>query len=429
MTDKLNTFFDVALPEWQVIGIIMQEPRLRGKTSFLTGKDFIDYEAGAIFDAIIDLADAGKPVSDLAFLIPELKAMGKLTGETARAVRRAAEHAITSNLIFYAEQIRNSAALRELVIVGGQLSQDATAAGADPNDVRQRHEARLSAIGYGTDVAQVKSAGEVADEVLSDLRSPQPRRCIYTGLSSVDSAIGGWHAGELIVLAARPGCGKTAFALQVATHNAHAERGVFFVTLEMKDRELIKRVLSSESGVDGRLLRTRTTNDSDMQLLEAAANELRATPFHLFDPARVTTKQIRGAAKHQAAKSGLSLLVVDYIGLVRPDDPKKPRHEQVAAVTADLKSLAKELAIPVLALCQLNREADGQVPALSMLRESGAIEQDADLVLFLHRDQNDLGNVLFIVAKHRHGDTGQLKLGWDGPTTRFIDPNEFRDFK
>ena len=114
-------------------------------------------------------------------------------------------------------------------------------------------------------------------------------------------------------------------------------------------------------------------------------------------------------------------MVVDYLGLVRPADPKRPRHEQMGQVSADLKALAKELELPVLALCQVNREADGTEPRLSHLRDSGSIEQDADVVLFIHRDETDKDAAKLIVAKHRHGDTGAVRLAWDAPRTRFAD--------
>lgn len=258
----------------------------------------------------------------------------------------------------------------------------------------------------------------MAADVVADLATGTCDRPTMSGFEALDSSAGGWMSGELVILAARPGVGKTTFAMQVAAHNAARERRVLFVSLEMRDRELVARMLSGDPGVDSRRLRAGRLGTADIDKLRAAADDIRDLPVRVWAPPSATLARIRGVAKREVAFGGLSLLVVDYIGLIRPaaGDTKRPRFEQVGEVSAGLKSLAKELDVPVLALCQLNREADGTEPRLSNLRDSGSIEQDADVVLFLHRETTA---TKLIVAKHRHGETGSVALRFDGSTTRF----------
>ena len=235
--------------------------------------------------------------------------------------------------------------------------------------------------------------------------------------------------GELGILAARPAMGKTALAMQKALHNARQGRRVLFVSLEMRNRELARRLLCQEAELDSRLLRGRRVDAAARARLQAAHEELAGLPIRLWDPASATLAEIRGVARHMRATGGLYLLIVDYLGLIKPsaDSKRLQRHEQVQQTSAGLKELAKELCIPVLALCQLNREADGEEPRLSHLRESGAIEQDADMVLLLHhpeREQSKSGNqkkriAYLIIGKHRHGETGRIKLQWHPSETRF----------
>jgi replicative DNA helicase len=216
--------------------------------------------------------------------------------------------------------------------------------------------------------------------------------------------------------------GKTSFALQVALHQASKGRPTTFVSLEMTGRELASRHIVTRTGIETRRLRSGELQLLDLQEIDQVASDAAKLAMRIWSPHQATVAQIRGVAKRDAATAGLSLLVVDYIGLVRPTDPRRPRHEQVSMVSAALKSVAKELQIPVLALCQLNRESDKTKraePKLSHLRESGSIEQDADIVLLLHRRDNHDGQTKLIIAKHRHADTGALMLTWDAVRTSF----------
>lgn len=180
----------------------------------------------------------------------------------------------------------------------------------------------------------------------------------------------------------------------------------------MTEIEVVKRVLCGRSRVDSRRLRSGNYNEDHIRAIEDEVNNVAGLPIAVWAPHSATLSQIRAMAKQAKVTGGLSLLIIDYIGLIRPDDHRLPRHEQVARISRGLKGLAKELQIPILTLCQLGREAESDPPKLSHLRDSGAIEQDADIVLLLHRIRGQ-SDAQLIIAKHRHGEVGQLPLKWN----------------
>jgi replicative DNA helicase len=256
---------------------------------------------------------------------------------------------------------------------------------------------------------------------------------IPTGISSFDADMGGLFPGELTILAARPGVGKTSFALQVAAHNAESGRLVYFASLEMSAAELSIRLACGESGVSNRLVRIGKFGADDSQRLSEALRKQAKVALEIHDRSALTVASIRREIRKRK-KRGLALAIVDYLQLVTPDDRRLPREQQVARMVRQLKETAREYEIPILCLCQLNRQADGdETPRLSHLRESGAIEQDADVVLFLSKHEPKGGethNAILIVAKNRNGETGPLRLDWDGGRTRFSVPghSEFAEY-
>ena len=200
---------------------------------------------------------------------------------------------------------------------------------------------------------------------MNELNTPTTRRPVFTGIERFDRVAGGLLPGELEIIAARPGNGKTSLAMQIGNRLARLDRPVLFVSLEMRAAELVGRLLCGSTGIDSRHLRR---GQVDPAKFADEIADMAGTPLTIFDPPAATMQRIRAVAKMQKAATGLELLIVDYIGLVQPRDRKIPRHEQVAEITGGLKQLAKELDTPVIALCQLNREADGADPKLSHLR-------------------------------------------------------------
>lgn len=246
-------------------------------------------------------------------------------------------------------------------------------------------------------------------------------RGLETGFAKLDENINGMRGGQLIVIAARPGVGKSAFVGNISTNLVERGDGVLFVSLEMSQTDVIYRLVARISGL--RLWQIRSPEIQYHKPILEAMTYMDRWPLYLDDTVPQTVAQIGSKARSLVRRGKIKLLIVDYLQLLQPSDKRAPREQQVAAMTRDLKVLAKQLNIPIIALSQLNRGVDpSKRPQLSNLRESGAIEQDADVVIFLHRPgmadaTSDQHSAEIIVEKHRQGPTGAIEVDWDG--TRF----------
>ena len=270
---------------------------------------------------------------------------------------------------------------------------------------------------------------------------------VETLLTDFDAMTGGLHESELIILAARPSMGKTALAMNIA-ENVAVEQGapVLFVSLEMASIELADRLLCSRARVNGHRLRNGTISTDDRKRLVDTAAEISEAPLFVDDsPSRTVTEIAAAARRIRRHGDHLGLIVIDYLQLLEPDNPRDPRQEQVSRMTRRLKGLAREMKVPILCLSQLNRQAEDSKdhrPRLSHLRESGAIEQDADVVMFVHREEYYLrgeeaeqvaGQGEIIISKQRNGPVGDVELIWRKEFTRFENKaperlQEFDDF-
>jgi replicative DNA helicase len=271
---------------------------------------------------------------------------------------------------------------------------------------------------------------------------------IPTGFSEIDAMTGGLHGSELIILAARPSMGKTAFATNIADHIAvEQKKTTIFFSLEMARVELAQRMLCCRGRVDAHKLRTGFLSSADTQALAKASGELALATLYIDDTPGRTVTEIGAVSRRLKRNDDLGLIVIDYLGLIEPDNPLDPRQEQVAKIARRLKGLARELQVPILCLSQLNRAAEttkDNRPRLSHLRESGAIEQDADVVMFVHREEyyhkreeaeemGIVGQAEIIIAKQRNGPVGDVKLAWIGEYTLFANladgaPEEYAEF-
>lgn len=385
----------------------------------LSAADFSGTGLAALYDALVTLHQAGIPLGDVTVLVPELRRANVPDAVCSPVfLGRMLMNGVAGHVRFYAQEVRRASRLRAQEEIGRSLITRAWEVDADPDRIATWLDAATTSVGMPSD--DCRMVGEIAAEYIAELRQPKARqRIVMSGVLGLDETIGGFMPGELVVLAARPNVGKTALAMQMACHVAAHGRGVLFVSLEMEDRELVGRILCGTSGVNSQLIRAGEYDDRDIGRLEWAGAKISDYPLTVWDPPRATTTQIRARAKRRAvSSSGLSLLVVDYISLIQPTDHKRALFEQIGQITGDLKAMAKELPVPVLALCQLNRQADGEEPRLSHLRYSGSVEQDADCVLFIHREPKDNTTTLMI-AKHRHAPTGSIQLRWVPERTRF----------
>ncbi len=325
-----------------------------------------------------------------------------------------------------------------LIHASTEILRDAYEPTLDPREMVGRAEEQIFAVHDQRSTDQVTTIQALLVEAFDriDARLEHGEGVgVPSGFQDLDTLTGGLHDSELVVLAARPSMGKTALATNIAEYvTIEANVPTLFVSLEMARLELAQRMLCSQGRIDANKFRSGFISADDRKKLIEASARLGKAPLYIDDtPARSCT-EIAACARRLKRRQNLGLVVIDYLQLIQPDDPRDPRQEQVAKMARRLKGLARELRIPVLCLAQLNRQTEmgreSHRPRLSHLRESGAIEQDADVVMFIHREEyyhsreeaqekGIAGQADVIVAKQRNGPTGDIKLAWFDKHTRF----------
>lgn len=345
----------------------------------------------------------------------------------------------TANLRDYCRIIRDYYYRRRLIQAAGVISHAAQQGDSSSERLLELAEQSIYDIRQGRSNAAMVPIETAVIETFDRLQhltgeDREEYAGMPTGFVELDSKMTGLNRSDLILLAARPGMGKSAFALNVATYVAtHSKRDVAIFSLEMSREQLTSRMLSSESQVPGEVLKTGRLDRDQWVQLSAAADRLSQTHIYIDDTAGITVSEIK--AKCRKLRD-LGLIVIDYLQLIESGSRTENRVQEVSKITRTLKVMAKELDVPVLVLSQLNRAAESRTdhrPMLSDLRESGSIEQDADIVLLLTREgyynpeTEHPNEALCILAKNRHGSTGDIKLGWNGTLTRFTNLEQRRD--
>jgi len=344
----------------------------------------------------------------------------------------------TSGVEAYARIIKEKYYLRSLIRAAGEISRSASEPQADAASILELAEARIYDIREGRDTGSLTPISRVLTSTYDRLQkiSGENRKDylgIPSGFSGVDAMLTGLNKSDLILIGGRPGMGKTAFALNIAANVAsHSGKAVAIFSLEMSREQLVERLLSTEACVDSKKLRTGNLTDSDWASIASAAGRLNNVPIYIDESSDITVGQMK--AKLRRIRN-LGLVVIDYLQLMKSGNRSENRVQEVSEITRGLKLLAKELNIPLITCSQLNRDTvksrndqkpQANRPQLSDLRESGSIEQDADIVMLLHRNSyysenaEDKDSAECIIAKNRHGETGTVELHWDGVHTRFI---------
>ncbi len=426
--------------ERAVLGSILLKPDVCDDVALLIrAEDFADDAHQLLFRHLLDLHDSGKRI-DVTIVLERLRTKGDLDrigGAPALAeIVQSVPHA--AHATHYGQIVRDKAMLRSLIDASTDILRDAYDALDEPRELVARAEAKIFSILEHRSSAEAKPIETVLVEVMErmDARMKHEHALggVETGFTDLDTLCGGLHNSELIILAARPSMGKTAFAMNIAEHvSIDLKQPVLFVSLEMASLELADRLLCSASQVNGHRLRNGTISQEDRRRLVQKSAEISTAPLFIDDTPSRTLTEIAAVARRLKRKQGLSLVVIDYLQLIEPDNPRDPRQEQVAKIARRLKTMSRELDIPVLCLAQLNRQAEvsrDNRPRLNHLRESGAIEQDADVVMFVHREEyyqsNDEDRELvkvqaeIIIAKQRNGPIGDIKLLWQHDYTRFV---------
>ncbi len=332
----------------------------------------------------------------------------------------------------HAALVRDKALQRDLATAGAVIRHHALSPTGPVDDMlvlAEREVFALSEARYrGRQVVDLSHAIGEACDALDNRQQRQRGDGVSTGFADLDKMTDGFHVKELTLLAARPGCGKTALALAISRNLALAGHAVFFASLEQSYRELADRLLCGESLVDGHRFRLGVLGRDEQDRVAEASHKLAPLRVWIDDTAGQSVTQVASRARVLKRQHGISLVVIDYLQLMDPEGQGRSRQEEVAFISRRLKALAKELSLPVLALAQLNREVEyrkGERPRLADLRDSGSLEQDADAVLLLHRQESVPGVVEVIVAKQRNGPTGTLKLAFRKESTRFDNYAEY----
>lgn len=442
-----NNFEGAALPfsneaEQSVLGaILIDPPSLNVVLGKLKPEHFYIPQNRKIFEVLLSMNAASQSI-DFITVLEKIKDAGEFDAAGGKAYLTTLAQSVPSsaNIGTYADIVKERYYVRSLITSSRDIIDMASGGVTDANLLLDTAEQKIYEIRQGRDISDLKPLRSVIQnetfERLSNISDPEKRKDyigIPTGFSDLDKLITGLNRSDLIIVGARPGMGKTAFALNVARNVAvQSQKTVCFFSLEMSRDQLAQRLLSSEALIESGKLRTGNLTPDEWTRLTQASQQLSQVNFYIDETSGITVPEMK--AKLRRIKN-VDLVIVDYLGLMQSAKRTENRVQEVSDITRNLKIMAKELQVPVLVCAQLSRgtEAKGKShrPALSDLRESGSIEQDADIVLFMYRDiyyqnENQDPNVQIdehkaecIVAKNRHGGLGTVDLYWDGPYTRF----------
>ncbi len=378
-----------------------------------------------IFESMNNLFDEGEPV-DAVSVINELKKRKKLDASGgAYFLTGLADSVPTSaNIDYYAQIVLEKASLRRLISVATDLSSDAFNDEHGLEDILDRAEQRIFSISQGRLKGKFQQLSPVLQETFEQLdkihQRPGSVTGVPTGLTDLDEITSGFQDGELIIVAGRPSMGKTALALTFARNAAVEHKipvGIF--SLEMSNSQLAMRLLTSEARVDSHLVRTGKLPNEQWKNLSLSVGNLADAPIYLDDTPAMGITELRAKSRRLKAEKDVQLIMVDYLQMMHGGSGSESRQQEISQISRSLKALAKEISVPVIALSQLSRAPEARSdhrPQLSDLRESGAIEQDADVVMFLYRkwvysrDEEDRRKAEIIVSKQRNGPTGTVPL-------------------
>jgi replicative DNA helicase len=418
--------------EQAVLGsMLISSACVPGVIEQLKPEDFYVETNRLIFDTISQMFTEGRPI-DPVTVLDEMKAAGYKNHANREYFLQLIETTPSAtNVEEYTGIVRGKSMLRELQQASSEIIDLTRKEEEDPQTIADLAEQKIYAVRQGREVKGFASINEAIREVYDQLdelaANPGKLPGIPTGFSMLDQYIGGLNKSDLILMAARPGMGKTAIALNMALHAARKSgKTVVIFQLEMSKSQLATRLLSSEALVDSKKLRMGNLNDDDWQRMAGATDLLQKLPILIDENSGITVPEMK--AKCRRLGKDLGLIVIDYLQLMHSPKHSDNRVQEVAEISRSLKIMAKELQVPVLCCSQLSRGPEGRSdkrPMLSDLRESGSIEQDADIVLFIYRDDyynnesEKKNSAELIVAKNRHGETGTVELQWMGQFTSF----------
>ena len=438
MNEDINRKLPFSLiAEQSLLGSILIDPAsINEVADMLKADDFYITEHKQIYLAATELFMTNREI-DVVTLIDMLVHKGiynKSGGEDY--IRTLSEVVPTAlNVKDYAKIVKEKSALRQLIEVCGEINETAFSEQESAAGIIELAESKIFAIAQGRDTKNFKHIRDVLGSVYNNLHelsvNPDAAHGTSTGFSGLDRVLVGMGNSDLILVGARPGMGKTSFTLNIATNVAQAtKKKVCVFSLEMSAEQLVSRILSSEALVDSYELRSGKLSDDSWEKIADASSRLASCDILIDDTSGITATEMKAKLRRV---DNLGLVIIDYLQLMQSDRKIDNRVQEVAEISRALKIMAKELSVPIICCAQLSRGPESRTdkkPMLSDLRDSGAIEQDADVVMFLYRNEyyktdatpgeNNAANIAeVIIAKNRHGSTGTVKMGWIGQYTKF----------
>ncbi|MGO8694549.1 MAG: replicative DNA helicase [Rectinemataceae bacterium] len=421
--------------EQACLGAVLLDPdAVQNVLRFLRPDDFYVNANREVFAGVISLYEKGQK-ADLITLTDELRLLGTLdrVGGPGYIANLTSVTPSSANVEYYARIVQESSIRRNLLRLSADIRAKAFDDSVESGVVLDEAQARIFEITQNRQAVSYKSVKELLPETIKTIERLFKNKSAYTGIPSglpdLDSMTSGFQDSEFIVIGARPSVGKTALAMSMAAHIAVRERiPCAFFSLEMADMAIMQRLISSEARISSEMIRSGLIKPSDFNALMEAAGRIYEAPLYIIDMPNLKLLDLRTMARRLRSERDVKIIFVDYLTLVTHENADLPRWEQIASISRSLKALARELRIPVVALSQLKREAEGKQPTLADLRESGSIEQDADLILFLHREREQdktkeersaVIETELIISKQRNGPVGKVSIAFIPKYTRF----------
>lgn len=418
--------------EQSVLGAVLIDVNaLINITDFLRVEHFYESAHQNIFEAMLALYEMRDPI-DIVTLSDQLKKSKKLkkSGGTEYLALLAEKVPTSAHVKKYGKIVHDLCTKRKLIQIGGEIVESAFDEGQDSSTVLDKTEGKIFAISQSNltkNFIPIKEALANSFDRLEEIsKNAGGLRGVPTGFSGLDDTLAGMQPSNLIILAARPGMGKTAFSLNIMQHIGVNEKmpvGIF--SLEMSKEELVDRLLVGEADIDAWRLKTGNLKEQDFSKISDAMGKLAEAPIFIDDTPGISVMEIRTKARRLQMEHGVKMIVVDYLQLMTTTQKYDNRVNEVSYLSLSMKNLARELKVPVLCLSQLSRAVESRgtkEPQLSDLRESGSIEQDADVVMFLYREDEEIReNVSLKIAKHRNGGLNTVPLYFKGDRVKFFD--------
>ncbi len=442
--NQINELPHDLLAEKAMVGCLIIDGSVFDEISNLkiTPDHFYDPRYGIIYDVITDLSLANRAI-DYVTVCSKLQEKGKLEeiGGQSFVLTLVEDQASSANVYDYAKIVKDKSSMREIIRTAMRVAQMGMTYSGDAEDFIQEVESSFFKLTNDAKSGSMVKLNATLKQNLKELEDTSRLMGEISGLSTgyprLDELLLGMQPGQLIVLAARPAMGKTSLALNVAVSSCiQAGLPVVIFSLEMLATELSMRLLTGRAKVDSKRVRKKTFLDTDLRSIAKATQELSSLPIYINDSGSTTILDIQSQCRKVKAEQGLGLIVIDYLQLMGSTSKNIQREQQIAEISRGLKTMAKELGCPVIALSQLNRGVESRPnkrPSTADLRESGAIEQDADIVMFVYRDEvyypdtKEPGIAEIIVGKNRAGEIGTAKLAWVGAYTSFENLAAHRD--